>query len=135
MKAKQKCVSFISVGAYLRYHEFEGGGSLARVAEHERHLAYRDNRETARLIAGVDVSDVGNVVARHVVVVERLAELLRGKDGDLDRAVGVLGDILRPRLGGPGQRVRGRDPEREPEVDLLIRSEGGRRDSKQQSEG
>ena len=99
--------------------------ALARVAEREWHLADGDDRETARLIAGVDISDVGDVVARHVVMIERLAELLGGKDRDLDRAVRRFGDILRPGLGRLGQRVRGRDPEREPEVDLLVLSESG----------
>ena len=102
--------------------------ALARVAEHERHLADGDDRETAGLIAGIDVSDVGDVVARHVVMVERLAELLRRKDRDLDRAVRRLGDIVRPFLGRLGQRVRGRNPERQPEVDLLVlgqRGDGG----------
>ena len=108
--------------------------ALARVAERERHLADGDDREAARLIAGVDVGDVGDVVARHVVMIERLAELLRGKDRDLDRAVGGLGDIVRPCLGRPGQRVRRRDPEREPEIDLLVLSEGGSGESERQSE-
>ena len=112
----------------------ERRGALARVAEHERHLADGDDRETARLIAGVDVSDVGDVVARHVVMIERLAELLRWKDRDLDRAAGGLGDILAPRFGRTGQRVRGRNPEREPEVDLLVLSEGGSGDSERKSE-
>ena len=103
--------------------------ALARVAEHERHLADGDDRETARLIAGIDVSDVGDVVARHVVMIERLAELFRWKDRDLDRAARGLRDILAPGFGRAGQRVRGRDPEREPEVDLLILSEGGSGDS------
>ncbi len=129
MKAKQKCVSFISVGAYLRYQEFERRGALACVPEHERHLADGDDREPARLIARIDIGDVGDVVARHVVMIERLAELLRWKDRNLDRAARGLGDILAPRLGRTGQRVRGRDPEREPEVDLLVLCESGGGDS------
>ena len=36
-----------------------------------------DDREAAGLIAGTDIGDVGDAVARHVVMVERLAELLR----------------------------------------------------------
>ncbi len=112
----------------------ERRSALSRVAEHERHLADGDDRKTARLIAGVDVGDVGDVVARHVVMIERLAELLGGKDRDLDCAVRRFGDIRRPCLGRAGQWMRGRDPEREPEVDLLVLSEGENRGSEGEDE-
>ena len=40
------------------------------------------HREAAGFIAGIDVHDVGDAVARHVVVVERLAELLCRENRD-----------------------------------------------------
>ena len=55
------------------------------VRHHERQIAGVDDREAARLVAGADVGDVGDAVARHVVVVEGLAELLRGKHGERRR--------------------------------------------------
>src|SRR3984957_18609420 len=103
----------------------ERRGPLACVAEHERHLADGNNRETSRLIAGIDIGYVGDVVARHVVMIERLAELFRWKDGNLDRAARGLGDILAPSFSSTRQRGRRRDPEREPEIDLLVLREAG----------
>ena len=69
--------------------------------------------------------DVGDAVARHVVMVERLAELLRRKDLDLDRAVRGLVDRC-----GPGFRRRDasdarRHPVREAQLDRLVLRERG----------
>ena len=47
------------------------------VRHQERQFAGGDDREAAGLVAGIDVGEVGDAVARHVVMVERLAELLR----------------------------------------------------------
>ena len=79
MKAKQNFTSFISVAAYLRYQASSADDAALGVRHQERHFAGGDDREAARLIARVDVGQVGDAVARHVVVVERLAELL-GRD-------------------------------------------------------
>src|SRR5262245_51147958 len=56
-----------------------------RVGHQERQLAGADDRKTSGLIAGIDVSEIGNAVTRHVVVVECLAELLGRIDLGLDR--------------------------------------------------
>ena len=45
----------------------------------ERQFAGSDDREAARLIAGVHIREVGDAVARHVVVVHGLAQLLGRK--------------------------------------------------------
>ena len=71
------------------------------VADQERQLAGGDDREAAGLVAGIDVGDVGDAVARHVVMVERLAELLRGKDLVFDGAVRGLLDSRRPSPPSP----------------------------------
>src|SRR4051794_37315598 len=68
------------------------------VRERERHLADGDDREPAGLITGIDVRDISDAVARHVVVVEGFAELLGGEDDRLDRSAGGFLDIRRPLL-------------------------------------
>ena len=83
------------------------------VRHQERQFARADDREPAGLIAGVDVGDVGDAVARHVVMVECLAELLGGKDLVFDGAAGFLFDCAAPVLEGLLQRVRGRHPVRQ----------------------
>ena len=45
-------------------------------ADQERNLSGRDDGKTARFVAGIDVGELDNAVARHVVMVEGLAELL-----------------------------------------------------------
>src|SRR5213078_5396331 len=72
------------------------------VGDQERQLAGTDDRKPAGLIAGVHISQVRNAVARHIVMVERLAELLRGIDlvsdgavrGFLDRRAPVFQRLL-----------------------------------------
>ena len=54
----------------------DGAIAALGLADQERQLARRDDREAPRLIARIDVDEVGDAVARHVVMVERLAELL-----------------------------------------------------------
>ena len=114
------CTSFISFAAYLRYQS-----SIARMpplasAEQERHLARGDDREAARLIAGIDVGEVGDAVARHVVMVERLAELLRRKDLVGDGAVRGFLDVGAPVLDCLLQRMRRRHPVRQLQFDFLV---------------
>ncbi len=103
------------------------------VADQERQLAGGDDGEAARLIARIDVGEVGDAVARHVVVVERLAELLRGIDLELDRAVRRLFDRGAPILHRLLQRMRRRHPVRKLEVERLVLRERGRREQHRQS--
>ena len=77
------------LGAYWRYQSSMRGAAFG-LLDQERQFAGGDDREAAGLIAGIDVGDVGDAVARHVVMVERLAELLRGIDLVRDGAAGRL---------------------------------------------
>src|SRR5258707_9143090 len=90
------------------------------VRHQERQFAGADDREPAGLIAGIDVSDVGDPVARHVVMVERLAELLRRENLGLDRAAGCLFDRRTPIFQGLLQRMRRRYPVRQFELEGLF---------------
>jgi len=76
MKAKQKCVSFISWAACLRYRVSSATVPLSPSAK-GRGSGDRAQRKAAGLVAGIDVGHVGDAVARHVVMIERLAELFR----------------------------------------------------------
>ena len=76
-KARQNFTSFISVAAYLRYQASSADEPPLAFAIRNGNSPGADDREAARLIARIDVGHVGDAVARHVVVVERLAELLR----------------------------------------------------------
>ena len=98
--------------------------ALLAVAEHKRKLPRRGDREASRLITRIDVSDVGDTVARHVVVVERLAELLRGEHRQLDAAARGLLDILGPGDGRRHQRMRRRHPQRNFQIDGLVLRRG-----------
>ncbi len=82
-------------------------------ADQKRQLASRDNWETSRLITWIDVSEIGDAIARHVVMVECLAELLRRIDFICDRSVRGLLDVVGPVLDGLLQRMRRRHPVRE----------------------
>jgi hypothetical protein len=97
------------------------------VREQERQLAGADHREAARLVARIDVGEVGDAVARHVVMVERLAQLLRRVDLVPDGAVRRLLDRGAPLLQRLLQRVRRRHPVRQLEVERLLLSACGRR--------
>ena len=104
------------------------------VGEEERQLHRAHHREAARLVAGVHVRDVGDAVARHVVMIERLAELLRRIDLHLDRAAGGLLD-----RGGPGfrrrmHRMRRRHPVSEAPLDRLVLCERGARGGERRGE-
>ena len=99
------------------------------VADQERQLAGGDDREAAGLVAGIDVGEVGDAVARHVVMVERLAELLGREDLELDGAVRCLLDRRAPFLHRLLQRMRRRHPVRKLEIEgLVLRERGGRAD-------
>ena len=95
------------------------------VADQERQFAGGDDREAAGLIAGVDVGEVGDAVARHVVMVERLAELLRRKHLVLDGAAGGLLDRGAPVLDRLLQRMRRRHPVRQLQLEGLVLRRGG----------
>ena len=101
--------------------------ALARVAEGEGDFADGDDRKAAGLIAGIDIGHVDDAVARHVVMVEGLAELLGGIDRHLQRSPGLLGDVVGPGLRRLDQRMRRRNPERKAQIDRRVGGEGGRR--------
>ena len=90
------------------------------VRDEEWQFAGADDREAAGLIAGIDVGEVGDAVARHVVMVERLAELLRGIDLVLDGAARGLLDRGTPVFQRLLQRMRRRHPVRELELEGLV---------------
>ena len=82
------------IGAIPRIERARAGFGVGEV---ERDLAMCNDREAPGLIAGIDVCDVCDAIARHVVVVGRGAQLLRGEDGNGEPAVGRFGDRLSPR--------------------------------------
>src|SRR6476659_11313845 len=96
------------------------------VADQERQLAGSNDGEATGLVTGIDVGEVGDAVARHVVMVESLAELLGRKDFELDGAVRCLLDRCAPFLHRFLQRMRRRDPVRKLEIEsLVLRERGG----------
>ena len=107
-KEKQYCTSFISAAAYLRYQASIASMPPLALADHERQVAGSDDRETAGLIARIDVGEIGDAVARHVVMVECLAELLRRIDLVLDGSARVFLDVVAPFLDRLLQRMRRR---------------------------
>ena len=124
-KARQNLTSFISLSAYLRYQASSACEPALRVGDQERQFAGADDREAARLVAGIDVGEVGDAVARHVVMVEGLAELLRRIDLVLDGAAGGLLDRGAPFLERLLQRMRRRHPVRQLELEGLVLGEAG----------
>ena len=119
MKEKQNFTSFISSAAYFRYHSSSAANAVL-VGQKERQRRSVDHREAAGLIAGADVGDVGDAVARHVVMVERLAELLGGKNLEVQGAAGGLVDRGRPVLERFLQRMRGRCPRGNLQIEALV---------------
>ncbi len=87
------------------------------VRHQERQFAGADDREAAGLIAGIDVGEIGDAVARHVVVIERLAELLGRIDLPLESAVRRPLDRRTPFFHRLVQRMRRRYPVREFELE------------------
>ena len=72
------------LGRVLAVPGVDGGGAALGVGEQEGQRGAGHDREAARLVARVDVGEVGDAVARHVVVVEGLAQLLRREQGGGD---------------------------------------------------
>ena len=105
MKARQNLTSFISVGGVLAVPLVERRDAVL-VGQHKRQRTGVDDREAAGLIAGADIGDVGDAVARHVVVIECLAELLGGKHREVQRAARGLVDRCAPVLERLLQRMR-----------------------------
>src|SRR5450830_16222 len=98
-----------------------GGG------DEERQFSGGDDREAAGLVARVDVGDVGDTVARHVVMVEGFAELLGRIDLVMQRAPGLLLDRGAPIFQRLLQRMRRRYPVRQLELEsLFLRERAGR---------
>src|SRR5215471_2235702 len=85
-------------GSVLAVPRIECRCALLGVGKHEGQLSRRDDGEAAWLVTWINVGDVGDAVARHVVVVERLAELLGREDRRLDSAARLLLDVGRPFL-------------------------------------
>src|SRR6202011_762197 len=57
------------------------------ISDQEGQFTGGNDRKSAGLIAGVDIGEIGNAVARHVVMIEGAAELLGWEDLVFDRAV------------------------------------------------
>ena len=94
------------LGGVFAVPRIERRAARLGVGEEERQLHRAHHREAARLVAGIDMRHVGDAVARHVVVIERLAELLRRIDLHLDRAAGGLLDRSRPGFRRRMHRMR-----------------------------
>src|SRR5208282_125610 len=99
-------------------------GAALAVGQHERQIAGVEDREAAGLIAGIDIGHVGDAVARHVVMVKRLAELLRRIDFVFDGAAGIVLDRGAPILHRLLQRMRWRHPMRQLELEGLVLGRG-----------
>src|SRR5262245_4448939 len=125
MKEKQYFTSFIFIGRVFAVPDVDRADAALGVADQERQFAGGDDGETAGLIAWIDIGEVGDAVARHVVMVEGLAELLRRKHFRLDGAVRRLLDRRAPFLHRFLQRMRGRHPVRKLELEGLVLSERG----------
>jgi hypothetical protein len=70
-----------------RFEWMVRGRAAGRILDEEGELARGEDREAARLIAGVRPGEVGDAVARHVVMVRGLAELLRREELHLPHRV------------------------------------------------
>jgi hypothetical protein len=109
------------VGGVLAVPGVQSGRAGAGLVDEEGQLARGNHREAAGLVTRVHPGHVGNAVARHVVVVGGLAQLLRGKESDLDGALGRGFHRLGPGLkAGLGQRVRAGQPVRELQFNGLV---------------
>src|ERR1051325_958072 len=92
------------------------------IGHDERQLAGGDDGEATGLIAWVYVGEVGDAVARHVVMVESLAELLRGIDLIVNGAAGLLLHGGAPFFQRLLQRMRWRYAMRQLEFESLFLS-------------
>src|SRR3984957_9948589 len=105
------------------------------VRHQERQFAGADDRKSPGLEAGIDVSDVGDAVARHVVVIERLAELLCRINARFDGAARGLLDRGAPILQRLLQGMRCRHPMRYLQLEgFFLRNSRSRADSQQQGQ-
>src|SRR5277367_2895831 len=105
------------------------------VRHQERQFARADDRKSPGLIAGIDVSDVGDAVARHVVVIERLAVLLCRIDAGFDGAARGLLDRGAPILQRLLQGMRCRHPMRYLQLEgFFLRRSRSRADGQQQGQ-
>src|SRR5215475_36759 len=95
-------------------------GAALGVRHQEWKFTGADDRKAARLVAGIDVRDVSDANARHVIVVERLAELLGREYLGLDRPAGRLVDCGTPIFKRLLKRMRGRHPVRDLQVESLF---------------
>src|SRR6185312_5107539 len=102
------------------------------IGHEKRQFTGADNRKAAWLIAGVDIGEIGDAVARHVVVVKRLAKLLGRIDLILDGAAGIFLDRGAPFLQCLLQRMRWWHPMRQLEFKSLVLCERAGRATDQQ---
>src|SRR4051794_25787000 len=92
------------------------------LANQERNFARRNNWKPARLVAWIHVRKLDDSITRHVVVIERLAQLLRGIDRRFNRASGGLLDRRGPLLHCLLQGMGWRNPMRQLELnDFVLR--------------
>jgi hypothetical protein len=96
------------------------------ISNQEGQFAGGNDRESAGLITGIDIGEIGNAVARHVVMIEGAAELLRWEDLVFDASVRGLFDRSAPILHRLLQRVSRRHPMGELELEGLVLGERAR---------
>src|SRR5262249_2642378 len=88
--------------------------------DQKRQFPGGDDWKAAWLVARVDVGQIGDAVARHIVMIERLAELLRGEDLVLDSSPGRAFDVGAPVFDRLLQRMGRGNPMRQLELDGLV---------------
>ena len=109
-----------------------GGGAGLGVGDHEGQRGGCKDWETARLVAGVDVREIGNAITRHVVMVKRLAQLLGGEQGSVQCAARGLFETFTPGLQRRVEGVLCRDPARELEHHVFVLGLGRRQQAQRQ---
>jgi hypothetical protein len=109
--------------------------SALRIGNQERQFARADDRKAARLIAWIDIRQVGNAVPRHVVMVERLAELLGRIDLELDRPAGRLFDRRTPVFQRLLKRMGRRHPMGKLQLEGLVLRERGQAQDRESAGG
>src|SRR6185369_1398575 len=98
----------------------DGGGAALAIGEQEWQRSARHDRKASRLVAWVDVSEIGDAVARHVVMVERLAQLLGREQCSGESPVRGLLDVVDPGLQAGVQGMLGRHPAGKLECDRFV---------------
>jgi len=110
----------------------DGGRTGLGVGDHEGQRGGREDREAARLVAGVDVREIGNAIPRHVVMVKSLAQLLGREQGGVQCAARGFLEALAPGLQRRVEGVLCRDPARELEHHVFVLGLGRRQQAQRQ---